>query len=236
MKLQSMKVSNNGVFIHYLVSNPQSTLTPFVICPGLSETAEEYIDLMEYLSPRKCIVLSFRGRGQSDTPETGYSLAHHVSDIVSVVDAAQLSSFHLYAYSRGVSYALGYLKENMSQIVSAILQDYPAEHKKMSEDWVYSYLNEYLVPFSRQKHIRPEAVEGIQRESEQIYFNFPIQKKLLVLRGLLEDSLVNNEAIRGYQKLSTEIQYVDFHRSGHDIRSAEKDLLYRTIHDFIRNA
>lgn len=236
MKINSMKVSNNGVYIHYLVSNPQSSLTPLVICPGLSETAEEYVDLMEYLSPRKCIALSFRGRGQSDTPETGYTLQDHVSDIASVVDAAQLVSFHLYAYSRGVSYALGYLRENMLSVVSAMLQDYPAEHKRMSKEWVYEYLNEYLVPFSRQQNIRPEAVEGIQRESEQIYFQFPIHKKLLVLRGLLEGSLLNNEGIKGYQKLSTEIEYADFHRSAHDIRNTEKELLYRTIHDFIRKA
>lgn len=236
MKIDSMKVSNNGVYIHYLVSNPQSSLTPLVICPGLSETAEEYVDLMEYLSPRKCIALSFRGRGQSDTPETGYTLEDHVSDIEAVVDAAQIGSFHLYAYSRGVSYALGYLRRNMPKVVSAMLQDYPAEHKRMPEEWVNEYIYEYLVPFSRQQNIRPEAVRGIQRESEQVYFRFPMHKKLLVLRGLLEGSLLDNEGIKGYQKLSTETEYAEFHDSGHDIRGSEKELLYRTLHEYIRNS
>ncbi|CAM4048210.1 alpha/beta hydrolase [Cohnella lubricantis] len=236
MKLYSMKVSNNGVYIHYLSSNPQSSLTPLVICPGLSETAEDYLDLMEYLSPRPCIAISFRGRGQSDTPEAGYTLNDHVSDIASVIDAAQLSSFHLYAYSRGVSYALGYLKDNMSKVVSAIMQEYPAEHRRITPNWVDSYLNEYLIPFYRQQHIRPEAVRGIQLESEQVTFQFPIPRKMLVIRGLLEGSLVDDEAIKGYQRLSTEIEYADFHQSGHDIRNTERELLYRTIHDFIRNA
>lgn len=236
MKIESHYVPNGAVRLHVLDANPQSTLTPFVICPGLSETAEDYTDLMAYLAPRRVIALSFRGRGQSDTPETGYKLEDHVSDLACVIEALQLGRIHLYAYSRGVSYALGYMRANMSRIVTAALQEYPAEHKRMPELWAESYVNDYLIPISRQLHIRPEAVIGIQRESEQVNFRFLIPRKLLLMNGTLEDRLLDEEGVRIYRGLCSDLTVRTFARSGHDIRSTEKELLYRTIHEFIRDA
>ncbi|MBT2760598.1 alpha/beta hydrolase, partial [Paenibacillus sp. ISL-20] len=104
--------------LFYRLSHPDSdcSLTPLLICPGLSETAEEYQDLLEYLMPRRCIVLSFRGRGQSGTPPNGYDLKDHVTDIESVVKSTGITPFHLYAFSRGVSYALEYTRLHPDQI------------------------------------------------------------------------------------------------------------------------
>ncbi len=172
MPMKSMKANNEGVMLHYLDSATSSSLVPVLICPGLSETAEEYTDLIEYLSPRRCVVLSFRGRGQSDTPASGYNLADHVADIECVVKAADLN-------------------------------------------------------------IRPDAVWGIQRESEQVYFDFRLNKRLLVLMGKMEGSLLNDEALEPYRRISSDVTVVGFRSSGHDIRNTEKELLYRTIGEFL---
>ena len=40
------------------------------------------------LAPRRCVAISLRGRGESDAPETGYSLAEQASDITAVGAAA----------------------------------------------------------------------------------------------------------------------------------------------------
>ncbi|MFC5528298.1 alpha/beta fold hydrolase [Cohnella yongneupensis] len=235
MKAESKIADNNGVRIHYLDSNSDSSMVPVLICPGLSETAEEYTDLMAYMMPRRCVALSFRGRGGSDTPEAGYDLAQHIVDIECVVQAAGLNRFHLYAYSRGVSYALGYAENNLSRISSLIVQDYPAMHKRMPDGWANQYISSYLVPFSRQRNIRPEAIRGIQLESEHLQFNYALPKKLLVLRGMLEDSLLDDEGVDGYRKLNADVIVKNFERSGHDIRSTERDHLYKTIGDFINS-
>jgi len=42
--------------------------------------------LLEYLLPRRCVALSFRGRGNSDTPTNGYDLQDHILDIKSVAN------------------------------------------------------------------------------------------------------------------------------------------------------
>ncbi|MFC4306534.1 alpha/beta fold hydrolase [Cohnella boryungensis] len=235
--IRSHFISHDGVTIHYLTSNEDSTSVPLLICPGLSETAEEYIELMEYLAPRKCIALSFRGRGLSDTPDRGYGLDEHVADIEAVIADAKPSRFHLFANSRGVSYALGYCDKHPSNIIqSLILQDYPAEHKAMPEGWADEYIHHYLVPFSRQRNIRQEAVRGIAEESIAKRFSRGIHKRLLVLRGKLEGSLLSDEDCRRYERLCVEASFAAFEHSGHDIRNTEKDRLYRTIYEFIHPA
>lgn len=191
------------------------------------------MELMEYLSPRICVALSFRGRGQSSTPDSGYDLKPHISDIEAVVRDTRLNRFHLFAYSRGVSYALGYAENNASQIMSLILQDYPAEHKQMPVGWVNDYIHQYLIPFSRQRNIRPEAVRGIGNESIQRSLAYPFDKRMLVLRGMLEGSLLDDEGIKQYETMNGKLKVQQFFRSGHDIRSTEKALLYRVISDFI---
>lgn len=90
-------VDNNNVRIHYFdsIQNSDKKMIPLIVCPGLSETAEEYIDLLEIISPRRCILISFRGRGKSDTPDSGYNLDHHVTDVEAVIQDAGVELFHL---------------------------------------------------------------------------------------------------------------------------------------------
>lgn len=234
MKLISQTSINNDVSIHYLDSHPDSdfSLTPLLICPGLSETAEEYQDLLEYLIPRRCIVLSFRGRGQSGTPLTGYDLKEHVADIESVVKSTGINHFHLYAFSRGVSYALEYTRLHPEQIGKLMILDYPPEHKAMPMDWPKDYIENYLVPFNRLSHIRPEAVMGIQRESVQRSIKFSSEKPVLVMRGLLEGSLISSEELEEYKEQFTNLHIAELKNSGHDFRSTEKSKLYEIIKEF----
>ncbi|WP_182914118.1 alpha/beta fold hydrolase [Paenibacillus sp. 1011MAR3C5] len=226
---------NDGVDIHYLDSGGHSPLMPVFICPGLSETAAEYEELIAYLSPRRCVVLSFRGRGQSGTPQSGYDLEDHVSDIVSVVHASGLKQFHLYAYSRGVSYAMGYLQHYANHVQSVIVQDYPAQHKAMTEAWAEDYIHNYLIPYERMNHIRSEAVWGIQKESRQLLFGYNIEQAVLVLRGLQDGSLLSDEGVQHYSRMAKHITVEGFEHSAHDIRSAEQDKLFDVIRTFLNN-
>lgn len=169
MALISRNTRNNVNTIHYLdsLNDSDKSLTPLLICPGLSEVAEEYKDFIEYLLPRRCVALSFKGRGMSDTPQNGYDLKHHILDLESVVKETSLDQFYLYGYSRGVSYALGYTRLYSERIKKLIVQDYPPEHKAMSIEWAHDYIENYIVPYKRINNIRPESVHGIQRDSTQ---------------------------------------------------------------------
>ena len=234
MKLLSNSTKINGVNIHYLDSmyKADNSLTPLIICPGLSEAAEEYEDLLAFLLPRRVIALSFRGRGQSESPPEGYDLDHHVADIEAVVEAAGVESFHLFGNSRGVSYALEYASKHTNRVESLLIEDYPSEHRAMAEEWPDDYINNYVIPFRRP--ITEGAVRGIQRESRQKQIYFQYERPVLVIRGLLEGSLIGDEDLRRYKTQFLNIQICEFAHSAHNIRGTEKVLLYETIHRFLK--
>lgn len=238
MMYSSNYVENNDVTIHYYDSLESSDTkrVPLVVCPGLSETAEEYIDLLEAVSPRRCILLSFRGRGKSDTPNSGYNLDDHVSDITSVVKHAGVELFHLFGYSRGVAYALGFAQTNKEQIKSIILGDYPPEHRAMPKDWPDDYIDNYLIPYNRTDNIRPKAVIGIQKESSQISLESHLSMNVMVARGKLEESLVTDNDLNRYKKMCSNLSIYEYFKSGHNMKNKEKTLFYSDIIDFLNRA
>lgn len=236
MDLSVLKTKSE-VQIAYLDSKDYAdeNLLPIVICPGLSETAEEYMEMIEYLLPRRTVVLSFRGRGHSDTPQYGYNLAEHVQDIEEVVRAASVEEFHLMGFSRGVSYALGYAKIHAEYIKSLILLDYPLEHKSMEASWVHDYIDHYLKPSGRIAQIREEAVIGIQRDStnEQLHFHF--NKPVLLLYGGLEGSLVPSEELQRYKEtFANLLSSIELKDSRHDIRNTAGMEIQQAIKQFLK--
>lgn len=235
VSIRSNFAENDGLAIHYLdsVDMADPCLTPVLICPGLSETAEEYADLMEELLPRRCIALSFRGRGQSDTPQQGYDLEHHVSDIAAVMGEACVPFIHLFGYSRGVSYALSYASQNKQKIASILVEDYPPEHRAMTVSWQEDYINNYVIPAKR--NIRPAAVRGIQNDATQQDIFFTFERPVLVTRGMLSDALLTDEGIASYRNMFAAMQLREFLHSGHNIRGTEKQELYLAIQHFINN-
>lgn len=238
MSLQSEFAHNKNVRIHYLDSRGTAdpSLTPLIICPGLSETAEEYEELIADLSPRRCVVLSFRGRGLSDTPSEGYTLEHHISDVECVVDELGLERLHLFGYSRGVSYALGYAAKHSGRIASLIMLDYPAVHKLMPPGWADEYINDYLIPFGRTTHIRPEAARAIEAESADVALDAAWSCPVLVMRGLLEDSLLSDADLSVYQRCCSRLTMYSSPQAGHNIRGADQQEVHDRIVKFLQAA
>ncbi|MBT2760597.1 hypothetical protein J7E85_05025 [Paenibacillus sp. ISL-20] len=100
-------------------------------------------------------------------------------------------------------------------------------------DWSKDYIENYLVPFNRLSHIRPEAVMGIQRESIQRSIKFSSEKPVLVMRGLLEGSLISNEELEEYKEQFSNLHITELKNSGHDVRSTEKSKIYKIIKEFV---
>src|SRR4051812_11489996 len=89
-------VSHDGVRVEYRV-RPGSGV-PVVFVPGMSNPARDYEDneaLVTALGTRTIIAISIRGRGESDAPETGWTIAAQASDIAAVVEHEQLRRYHL---------------------------------------------------------------------------------------------------------------------------------------------
>lgn len=232
MSIKEDWVDNRGVKIHYLDScNGQDDITPLFICPGLSESAEDYTKLMHHLAPRRCIAITFRGRGKSGCPEHGYSLEDHVSDIEAVVNHLGLESFYLMGYSRGVSYTLGYATANYNRLRGLIIEEYPALHKKMYNGWARELLEAF--PNTGLKHA---GALGIELESVQVDFSSQLQRikcPALIMRGMRESSLLTDEAVEVYLNNISKCRVVNFEKAGHDIQTDDTVNFQSTIKTFL---
>jgi pimeloyl-ACP methyl ester carboxylesterase len=132
---------NGAVRLHYLDAHADgSSGLPIVIVPGLAETAEDYTGLMRRLAPRRCVAISLRGRGRSDTPASGYTLDDHADDVLAVVRHLGLPRPVLVAFSRGVPYAIRCAARRPGCVAGLALGDYAAVHTRLPQEWAPRFL------------------------------------------------------------------------------------------------
>ena len=226
--------NNKGVNIYYIDNGVKdSKKTPLLICPGLSECAKDYIKLINKITDRRCVALSFRGRGISDSPNTGYAL----EDIKVVIKQLDLKEFCILGISRGVSYELGYSVLNPDTLKGIIISEYPPQHKEMSRGWAEESIEIYNCHCDSVS-ISDEKKKKIEEESEQVDFREDLKKitcPSLILKGKLENSLLSNEDIVDYiNNLSSQsILIKRFDNVGHNIQSEEFEQLARSVEEFL---
>lgn len=238
MKMDSNLVSNKGTLIEIIDSKSNSTKneTPFVIVPGLSESAEDYIPLIQSLYPRRCIAISLRGRGKSDDPEVGYTLEDHISDIDAVIKHLKINELIIMGYSRGVSYTLGYALSNLNSIKGLVLGDYPAYHSQLPTNWVEQFT---ALPIWRGKPL-PERMKihslyGIQRESKQVSFWDRLGNILcpvLIIRGGKTGSLLSPKDSNQYLERFPNSNLVVLEDSDHNIFEPNIENLLKELKEF----
>lgn len=210
---------------------------PLVICPGLSEECTDYLGLVNEINDRRCIALTFRGRGNSCNEIDSYTLEDHIGDIESVVNELKLDKFCLMGYSRGVSYVLGYSILNPNKLSGLILGEYPAEHKRMHDGWAKEQMDVYKsneIPIS----ITCDVLKKIERDSRYEDFSINLNKikcPALILKGLEEDTLLPEVEINRYINNlgGNSIRIEKFSKSGHDIISNEFYEIILAIQNFL---
>jgi len=203
---------NRGVRLHYLDNGAESPGLPLLFVPGLRGRAEDFRPMLGALAPRRALALSLRGRGQSDTPDTGYSFAHHVGDIAAVIAQARLGRCGLVGHSMGAAYAIGCALEQPDQVAGLVLAGYPAAYPDMSADWALHVLSEYP------GQMRAKALLGIQQESEAVDLWSRLNElrcPLLVLRGGKATSRLDAETAQKYLIFAPQARIEVFEDAGH---------------------
>jgi len=193
-------VKNGDIRIHYLDNTgPSKEVTPLVIIPGIAETGEEYEDLIQALLPRRALVVTMRGRGQSDTPESGFTLDHHVSDIEVVVNRITIDKFAIFGYGRGVAYALGYAISHLDRISGLIIGDYPAMQKDLPEGW-----SDFFLKSTNRRVLESmslETLKGLEKDSTDVNFLKHLKGidcPVLILQGSEENVGLTEEGAKDY--------------------------------------
>lgn len=232
MSYQEHFASNNNVLIHYLDSIDYDTaLTPLVYIPGALGFAEQFVDEMKVLSPRRSISLSLRGRGKSDAPFTGYSFDEHVTDIRAVIEDSKVTKSCLMAYSMGVPYTIKFASLYPEQLKGLILCDYQAKYPQIPESWPERVITNGYV-----KEDRHHVAKRIQKDSEEVYLWDDLKRitcPVLIVKGGTEHAHLQEEAADKYKIHLENVDIVEFSESGHELWVPDYDRLINTIKQFL---
>jgi pimeloyl-ACP methyl ester carboxylesterase len=110
----------NGIQLHYL-QHPGGDPS-IVLLPGLTANAHGFDGLVQAgLSPRfRALALDLRGRGLSDAPTSGYTMADHAADVIGLLDALGIERATLAGHSFG-GFLTFYLAANFPARVARLI-------------------------------------------------------------------------------------------------------------------
>jgi len=221
-------VNNNGTEIEYYMSNQVNGKSTLILSMGIWEPAVRALPLIARLTGRHCIALSYRGRGGSSTPKSGFDWNHHMSDLACVLENESTSKPVFLGFSKGVSYMLGYLSANLEIAHGIIIIDYPAIHSKLEEGAAKFWGNMIYNGFKLDNYVTTHTLEGIENESTYKEFYNDLNKMecpVWVFRGKDSGSVIpsnlTNDDILKYKSSIKELEIVDFKYSGHMVLDEE---------------
>jgi pimeloyl-ACP methyl ester carboxylesterase len=116
------QASGDGIKIH--VAEWQGNRATVLCVHGLTANCRSFDAVADGLCPpHRVLAIDLRGRGLSDKPESGYSIAHHCRDLSAMAAELQLNRFYLMGHSLGAYIALTYAAQHPDQIEGLILLD-----------------------------------------------------------------------------------------------------------------
>ncbi len=120
-------VETNGVRLHYVDHGGDGP--PLLLFPGLNANAMFFGGLVKAgLTPAlRVIAVDLRGRGLSDHPQTGYSIAETGRDIIGMMEALGLGRAAIGGHSYGGLLTYHLAAEYPDRFSKAVVIDSPAE-------------------------------------------------------------------------------------------------------------
>jgi len=232
MSIRERWVDSGGVRLHCLESVPQapSAHVPLLIIPGVFGNAEDYLDEMTRLAPRRCLAVSLRGRGNSEVPASGYRLEDHVADIASTMAQCGFEQPALMGYAIGGAYAIAYALAAPEKISALVIGDYPARYRPLPAKWVESALE------SMGARANPEVARALQRESALVPFwerLGSLQCPVAVVRGAQAGSMVTAEVAAQYRESRPDVEIITLENNGHELWKPDFDGYIGAIGDFL---
>lgn len=238
--LMRKTVENNGAEIEYYVSNQVNNKATLIISLGVWEPAARAFPLISRLIGTHCIVLSYRGRGKSNTPISGYDWTHHASDLSAVLEKEPVNKPVFLGFSKGVSYMLGYISANLDKPKGIIIIDYPALHSKAEKGYAEFWSNTEYNGFKMGNYITLSALKGIEKESSYKEFYQALRKvncPVWIFRGTATEtnipSNLTQEDILNYKACIKKLEIIDFNFSGHMILDEELGKACKHINDIL---
>ena len=218
--IEEQWTTSGGARIRYLDNRPDvESGLPILFSPGVTDFADEYRAMLEFLAPRRVVVVEVRGRGRSEAPESGYAVADQADDLEAVVRHAGLGRLHVMTFSRGTSSALTLALRHPASVASISIGDYLAIELALPPEWPEHHWGLRWRGRPMPQRIGRHVLEGIQQASiarplwdDVAGLGVPV----LVARGT-EGGIVSDQAVARYRRAIPDVEVVTIPGAGHDL-------------------
>lgn len=231
---------NDSVRLRWLDNAPAAPEgLPILFSPGFSDFADDYIDMLEFMSPRRVVVVEVRGRGGSDAGEDlDYSAPQHAADLRAVVEDAGFDRFHLMTFSRGTTWGLEMAFGLRDRVASISIGDYWAKEHHVTEELARGMLATRFRGKPLPERIDEHVVLSVFRASRERLFwghlaDMPCP--VLLAHGTEEGRLVDEDGIAEYRAARPDVEVVTIHGSAHDLFRHDRHAYPRAVLAFIAN-
>lgn len=213
--------TGSGVRIRYLDNAPPSPEgLPVVFVPGVTDTADEYLEVLEWFGPRRLVVAELRGRGGSDAPTDGYESDRLADDVLAVVADAGITIFHLMTFSRGTTAGLLAMLRDPDRVVSVSIGDYWAREvgldASMADHLLATRFRGKPMTDRVQSHVLP-ALFAASRERDLCPALAATGLPVLLAAGTEPGRLADDAVIATYRRHVPGVQVVTIPGAGHDL-------------------
>jgi non-heme chloroperoxidase len=235
--VNSRFTDNGDARIHYLDSGGDDRGAPIVFVPGMTDIADDYIEVMP-LFGRRTLVVELRGHGKSGAPVSGYDLTTLSGDVGAVVDAVTDGPIHMVTFSRGTSYAIAWALDHPNRVRSLAIGDYVPQEKVLPNDvsrflldgrWRGSPVSERIIGDAGMKIFEAARDRSFWEALARL------QLPLLVIRSR-DSVLVGEEQWARYKRLFPHARLVEFDDSPHDIFRPDRGRYPRLVQEHVDRA
>ncbi|MGE0881867.1 MAG: alpha/beta fold hydrolase [Acidimicrobiia bacterium] len=236
MAITERHTTGSGVKIRYLDNAPADPVgLPIVFSPGLTDFADEYVEMLEFFAPRRVLAVEVRGRGGSEAPLDGYAVADHITDLEAVIEEEGFERFHMMTFSRGTSWALDLALAAPERVATFSIGDYLAFELGLPEGWATTQMEERFRGKPMKDRVQHHVLEGLQRQSKhrQLWDRLPeLNCPMLVARGS-EGGLVSEENAARFKAARPDIEIVVIPGAEHDLFRPVRLAYPRAVAEFI---
>jgi non-heme chloroperoxidase len=228
-------VDNRGVRIRYLAGGGRGARLPVVLVPGVTDFADEYLDMFELFDERPLAVVEMRGRGGSDSPPKGYSAADQAGDIEAVIAAERFDRFHLMTFSRGTTPAIEVAARYPARVASLSIGDYRPAEVGLADEFVDQQWRSRWRGKPMPERVKRHVLEQISRESHPRDLApavAAIGVPVLVARGE-EGGLIDDRVADDYRRRVPGVEIVVIPGAGHDLFRPDRLAYPRAVLEFI---
>jgi non-heme chloroperoxidase len=230
--------TRTGSRLRYLDNAPDEPEgLPILFAPGLSDLADEYLDMLEHVGPRRLLAVEVRGRGRSDAPPSGYSVADQADDLEAVLDEEGIDRFHLMTFSRGTSWGLELALRAPERVASVAIGDYKAVEVGLPETFVDWQMGTTFRGRPMEQRIDRRVLQALVRDSvaRELWDELTrLPGPLLVARPGGEGGILGDDAIERYRTARPDVEVVVIPDAPHDLFRPDRLAYPRAVLDFLR--